>query len=36
MTQKHHKNIIIGGGIAGLSLGGRLNLTQLSLNVKRR
>ena len=25
MAQKHHKNIIIGGGIAGLSLGGRLN-----------
>ena len=25
MAQKHHKNIIIGGGIAGLSLGGRLD-----------
>ena len=25
MAQKHHKSIIIGGGIAGLSLGGRLD-----------
>ena len=35
MAQKHHKNIIIGGGIAGLSLGGRLNSDSIIIERER-